>query len=193
MQYKISKELDGIFDLSVLLPEGLTVDHLEAAMRETRGVFKAVNDGLRNYGLPSINGLIRRNQYSGLVSDILTRMLDKHSDFKKLENTAFPDLRNPKTRVGIEIKATTRDPWGTVGHNVASGWFLTAEYRIDNEGLPEFSRIWVGELVEEDFIFRGRSEESRRTITASVRKESWDRKMKIVFQKGAITLQQTES
>jgi hypothetical protein len=102
----------------------------------------------------------------------------KISEFKKLPNTAFPDLKNPKTGVGIEVKATMRDPWSTVGHNVTSGCFLTIEYDIDENGLPNFRTVWIGELTEKDFTWRGRSEKSRRTITASVKKESWDKKMK---------------
>jgi hypothetical protein len=87
------------------------------------------------------------------------------------------------TGVGLEIKATTREPWGTVGHNVARGWFLTIEYELDSEGLPSFKTVWIGELVEEDFTWYGRSSESRRTITASVKRESCNRKMMKVFQR----------
>jgi len=183
--YKRSKTLNGIFDKSVPLPDGLTIDHLEKAMETVRKIFEAINNGLSTYGLPTIDKLIRLNQFSGMVSDFLTRMLDRISEFKKLPNTAFPDLKNQRTGVGLEIKATTRSPWSTVGHNVASGWFLTAEYDIDDEGLPNFKVVWVGELAEDDFIWRGRSDTSRRTITASVKKESWDEKMKKVFQRSS--------
>jgi hypothetical protein len=180
--YRRSEELNGIFDESVPLPEGLTTSHLEEAMKVVRRVFKAINEGLSKYGMPPINELVRLNQYSGMISDFMTRLLDRLSDFKKLANTDFPDLRNPGTGVGLEIKATTKEPWGTVGHNVARGWFLTIEYDLDREGLPSFRTVWIGELVEEDFIWRGRSPESRRTITASVKRESWNRKMMRVFQ-----------
>jgi len=178
-----SKPLEGFFDLSVKLPEGLTIDHLERAMIVVRRIFEAINRGLKAYGMPPLSQLIRRNQYSGLVSDFMTRMLDKFSDFEKLPNTAFPDLRNPRTSVGMEVKATTRSPWSTVGHNVASGWFLTVEYEIDEKGLPAFRAVWVGELTEGDFVWRGRGPSSRRTPTGSVKKSSWDRKMRKVFER----------
>ena len=42
-------------------------------------------------------------------------MLGKVSEFKKLPNTVFPDLKNPKMDVGVKVKATTRAPWSTVG------------------------------------------------------------------------------
>lgn len=183
--YRRSKVLNGIFDESIPLPDGLTRDHLENAMVTVRKIFEAINNGLLEYDLPSIDKLIRLNQYSGMVSDFLTRMLDKVSEFKKTPNTAFPDLENPRTGVGVEVKATTRAPWSTVGHNVASGWFLVAEYDIDGKDLPSFRTIWIGELVEDDFIWRGRSDTSRRTITASVKKDSWDKKMKKVFQRSS--------
>jgi hypothetical protein len=77
-----------------------------------------------------------------MVSDFMTRLLDKISDFKKLANTDFPDLRNARTNVGLEVKATTRAPWSTVGHNVVSGWFLTVEYELDEEGLLQNGLDW---------------------------------------------------
>lgn len=184
--YKRSKELGGVFDTSVPLPDGLMVDHLESAMITVRKVFEAINNGLSQYGMPPINKYIRLNQYSGIISDLLTRILDRISEFKKNPNTVFPDLKNPATGVGIEVKATTRNPWSTVGHNVASGWFLVVEYDIDEKGLPDFRTVWVGELAEDDFIWRGRSKTSRRTPTASVKKDSWDKKMKKVFLKGTL-------
>jgi hypothetical protein len=181
--YRRSQELNGIFDESVSLPEGLTTSQLEEAMKTVRSIFKAINEGLSKYDMPPINELVRLNQYSGMLSDFMTRLLDRLSSFKKLTNTDFPDLRNPSTGVGLEIKATTREPWGTVGHNVARGWFLTIEYELDSEGLPSFKTVWIGELVEEDFTWYGRSSESKRTITASVKRESWNRKMLKVFQR----------
>jgi len=174
--------LDGIF-YDVPMPKGLTIEHLEKTLLEVKKIFKAINDGSATHDIPPLAQLIRHNQYSGLVSDFMTRLLDRLSGFKKLPNTAFPDLKNPTTGVGIEVKATMRSPWSTVGHNVTSGWFLVAEYDTDDRGLPSFRVVWLGELSEDDFIWRGRSDESKRTITASVEKKSWDKKMKKVFER----------
>ena len=80
-------------------------------MKTVRKIFEAINKGLLMYSLPSIDKLVRLNQYSGMVSDFMTRLLDKVSDFmtrlldkisdfKKLANTDFPDLRNARTNVG---------------------------------------------------------------------------------------------
>jgi hypothetical protein len=182
---KNSSELNGVF-YETIMPEGLTVDHLEEAMKIVVEVFDAINDGLTKRGMPSLNELIRRNQYSGMVSDLITRALDRVSEFKKTKNTEYPDLKNPSTGVGIEVKATfSEQPWGTVGHNVTSGWFLVLEFDIDKKGSPSFRRVWIGELTEEDFIWRERSPTSKRTPTASVKRESWEKKMKIVFERSA--------
>jgi hypothetical protein len=181
--FRKSEALSGIFDVSVHLPDGLTIDHLEQSMITVRRIFQAINQGLQTYGMPKISELLRHNQYSGMVSDFMTRALDMTSEFKKLANTDFPDLQNKRTGTGLEVKASMRDPWSTVGHNVASGWFLTVEYDIDESGLPDFRTVWIGELSESDFLWRGRSETSKRTITASVKRDSWNRKMKKVFQR----------
>jgi hypothetical protein len=116
--------LNGIF-YEATLPEGLTIDHLEEAMKTVVEIFDVINDGLARREMPPLNKLIRINQYSGMVSDLITRVLDKLSEFKRTRNTEYPDLKNPRTGVGIEVKATTSEqPWGTAGHNVTSGWFL---------------------------------------------------------------------
>jgi len=65
---------------------------------------------------------------------------------------------------------------------VAGGWFLTIEYDINEKGSLSFRRVWIGELTEEDFVWCGRGLESRRTPTASVKRESWEKKMKKVFE-----------
>uniref|UniRef100_A0A7C1CD73 Uncharacterized protein n=1 Tax=Thermofilum adornatum TaxID=1365176 RepID=A0A7C1CD73_9CREN len=180
---KVSTVLNGIF-YEVTLPEGLTIEQLEEAMKTVTDVFDVINDGLTKRGMPPLSRLIRVNQYSGMVSDLITRALDKLSDFKRTRNTEYPDLKNPRTNVGIEIKATTsKQPWTTVGHNVTSGWFLVFEYDISETGSPSFRRVWIGELTEEDFVWRGRRPTSKRTPTASVKKKSWELKMKKLFER----------
>jgi hypothetical protein len=175
--------LKGFFH-EATLPEGLTIEQLEEAMKTVTDVFDVINDGLIKRGMPPLSRLIRVNQYSGMVSDLITRALDKLSDFKRTRNTEYPDLKNPRTNVGIEIKATTsKQPWTTVGHNVTSGWFLVFEYDISETGSPSFRRVWIGELTEEDFVWRGRRPTSKRTPTASVKKKSWELKMKKLFER----------
>ena len=180
---KVSMALKGFFH-EATLPEGLTIEQLEEAMKTVTDVFDVINDGLIKRGMPPLSRLIRVNQYSGMVSDLITRALDKLSDFKRTRNTEYPDLKNPRTNVGIEIKATTsKQPWTTVGHNVTSGWFLVFEYDISETGSPSFRRVWIGELTEEDFVWRGRRPTSKRTPTASVKKKSWELKMKKLFER----------
>ena len=166
------------------MPDGITTKDIENTMVSVIEIFKAIREGLNSYKLPPLHEIIRNNAYSGLVSDFVTVLLSKYSKFEKNKDTKFPDLINPETNVGLEVKATMRDPWGTVGHNVARGWFIVFQYDIDKEnGLPKFTAVWIGELNEDDFIFRDRKPGSRRTITASVKKRSWDKKMKKVFQR----------
>lgn len=190
---KVSTVLNGIF-YEATLPKGLTIEQLEEAMKTVTDVFDVINDGLIKRGMPPLSRLIRVNQYSGMVSDLITRALDKLSDFKRTRNMDYPDLKNPITNVGIEIKATTsKQPWTTVGHNVTSGWFLVFEYDITERGSPSFRRVWIGELTEEDFVWRGRKPTSKRTPTASVKKKSWELKMKILFERAESDLSAGQS
>ena len=182
---RYSKKLGGYFFEDVPMPEGINTQNIEDAMVSVVNIFDAINKGLRNNNLPPLHEIIRNNAYSGLVSDFVTVSLSRYSHFDKNEDTKFPDLINPRTGVGLEVKATMREPWGTVGHNVARGWFIVFQFEISKNGVPKFTTVWIGKLDEEDFVFRDRKPTSRRTITASVKKESWDQKMKIVFKKSS--------
>jgi|GEM_PF-2263069 hypothetical protein len=185
--YRKAKAFQGVFYTSVLTPEGLTTEHVEKTMEHTRKTFVAINQGLITEELPPINEVIQSNSYSGLLHGVATDLLARFSEFEKTRDTVFPDLKHPKTGCGLEVKTTSsKSPWSTFGHNPGSGWYIAFEFDIA-EGLPDFSKTWVGELSEEDFTVRERAETSKRTRTASVKKDSWDKKMKKVFERGGNT------
>jgi hypothetical protein len=109
--YRRSQELNGIFDESVSLPEGLTTNQLEEAMKTVRSIFKAINEGLSKYDMPPINELVRLNQYSGMLSDFMTRLLDRLSSFKKLTKRTSPTLETRVQGLGWRL----RPPLGSRG------------------------------------------------------------------------------
>jgi hypothetical protein len=94
----------------------------------------------------------------------------------------FKDERVQHSHIGIEIKAS-RYTSGWQGHNAENIWlmiFVFDSNRPADVGLApprpfKFVKVVGAELMEEDWQFSGRSETSRRTITASVRPSGYQK------------------
>ena len=100
----------------------------------------------------------------------------------------FSDNSVQYTQKGIEIKAS-RHKSGWQGHNPEAVWLLVFYFdsntvRDKSKNVSpkpfQFRGVYGARLEEEDWNFSGRSETSRRTITASVNhqgvakmKENW--------------------
>lgn len=153
------------------------------AIQDVYDFFFDVNLTLGSKGLQRLDDMLRPAIMSGVLSDMLTASLAKHSR-TLCENTYFnghPDLLvrgvYPDNAVkagdkGIEIK-TTRKPGGAVDtHGARNQWMCVFVYRIDNETEPETERlpmtiteIYLGEVTVEDFRKNSRSELGTRTAT----------------------------
>ena len=84
----------------------------------------------------------------------------------------FPDNKVQYATEGIEVKAS-RYERGWQGHNPESVWLLVFVFDSnrpqDTEPRPfKFKSVYSAYLEKEDWKFSGRSETSRRTITASI-------------------------
>lgn len=87
---------------------------------------------------------------------------------------AYPGDAVLRGEVGIEVKAS-RYARGWQGHNLEAGWLMVVQFAVDVLTEPVYDRspttierVLVAELEEADWTFSGRSETSRRTITASI-------------------------
>lgn len=132
---------------NVPLPEGLTVSALKEALDYTQELMAVLNFEIRELtGLP-LSKLIQRNNYSGVVSNLLTVAMDARTVYKRNSDLEHPDLKADFGE-GIEIKATVDPAKGGESHNALGGWHLIASYSLDEEtGQIRFSVVKIAELV----------------------------------------------
>lgn len=165
------------------LPYELRLADFRIAMQDVYDFFFDVNSHLVAKGLDRLDDMLRPAIMSGLLSDMLTASLAKHSR-TLVENNYFnghPDLvvkgKYPKNSIkagehGVEIK-TTRKTGGAVDtHGARDQWMCVFVYEVDNESEPAVSRapltfkeIYLGKVVIADFRKNARGELGTRTAT----------------------------
>jgi hypothetical protein len=165
------------------LPYGLRLDDFRSAMQDVYDFFYEVNLGLVSKGLARLDDTLRPAIMSGVLSDMLTSSLAKHSR-TLVVNTYFnghPDLvvqgRYTDNAVkageqGIEIK-TTRKAGGAVDtHGARDQWMCVFVYGVDNKSEPasqrrpmSFTEVYLGKVQISDFRKNARGELGTRTAT----------------------------
>ena len=168
---------------SASLPYELRIGDFESAMQDVYDFFYDVNANLVSKGLQRLDDMLRPAIMSGILSDMLTASLAKHSRVLT-ENTYFnghPDLVvqgiYPDNAVkagsdGIEIK-TTRKRGGAVDtHGARDQWMCVFVYALDSKTEPatgrrpmQFTEVYLGRVGVEDFRRNPRGELGTRTAT----------------------------
>ena len=179
------------FNPDPTLPYGLEVEHVADSMRDFLTFIKTINLALFEKGLPRLESIAMPANFSTLVSEFMHRQIPQHCpDLAQNQyHNGHPDLLPSGTYEGdsvhqadegIEVKASRyRDRWQ--GHNVEECWLMGFQYDSNSPNDPdpircfEFKGAFIAQLEEGDWSFSGRSEESRRTITASVLASGRDR------------------
>jgi len=153
------------------------------AMQDVYDFFYDVNVLLVKKGLQRLDDMLRPAIMSGVLSDMLTASIAKHSR-TLVQNKYFnghPDLlvqgRYPDDSVksgvdGIEIK-TTRKTGGAVDtHGAREQWMCVFVYALDNDTQPamnrapmKFTEIYLGHVTVGDFRKNARGELGTRTAT----------------------------
>lgn len=171
------------FNRNVQLPFQLRVDDFELALRDIYDFFHDVNTALTGKGLQRMDDMLRPAMMSGLLSDMLTASLAKHSRVLT-ENKFFnghPDLIVKGVYAGdavqsgtdgVEVK-TTRKRGGAVDmHGARDQWLCVFVYAVDNASEParsraplEITEIYVAQVTKEDFRKNARGELGTRTAT----------------------------
>lgn len=138
---------DGYFR-KVPLPTALTIQSLKTAMSETQRMLFKINHNLReSTGYPLIN-FIQANNFSGIVSNMLTDALDKSSPYKHNHDQRYPDLKNRNNGIGLEMKAANKPGKGGESHNGHGGWHLIACFDLDeSSGNIRFIHLEIAELI----------------------------------------------
>lgn len=184
------------FNQKADLPFGLKVEHVQAAMQEWLDFIGFINTQLNSKQLERLESILMPANFSSMVGEFLGAAIPKHcpSLAKNEYHNGHPDMipigkyKNNSVQHagadGIEIKASRYDK-GWQGHNAENCWLMVAVFdssrpvdgskKIDPKPF-QYKKIYLGYLEESDWQFAGRSETSRRTITASV-KPSGYRKM----------------
>lgn len=171
------------FNKKASLPYGLRIGDFASAIQDIYDFFFDVNSGLVDKGLARLDDMLRPAIMSGVLSDMLTASLAKHSR-TLVENQYFnghPDLivrgKYAQDCVkagehGVEIK-TTRKAGGAVDtHGARNQWMCVFVYQVDNKHEPAtdrlpltFTEIYLGKVAIADFRKNARSELGTRTAT----------------------------
>lgn len=175
--------VEGSFNKAAVLPYELRLEDFKLAIQDVYDFFFDVNSHLVGKGLDRLDDMLRPAIMSGVLSDMLTASLAKHSR-TLIENRYFnghPDLvvkgKYPNNSVkagehGIEIK-TTRKAGGAVDtHGARDQWMCVFVYALDNTSEPAidrsplgFTEIYLGQVVVDDFRKNARGELGTRTAT----------------------------
>jgi len=171
------------FNPSAGLPYELRESDFEMAMQDIYDFFYDVNSHLTGKGLQRLDDMLRPAIMSGVLSDMLSSSLARHSR-ALTENRYFnghPDLilqgHYPDNAImageqGVEIK-TTRKTGGAVDtHGARDQWMCVFVYNVDCEGEPArdrqpmtFTEVYLGPVTVDDFRRNPRGELGTRTAT----------------------------
>lgn len=174
---------EGQFNTELELPYELRLRDFEIAMQDVYDFFFDVNAFFHKKGLPRLDDTLRPANMSGMISDMLTASLAKHSRTLCQNNyhNGHPDLivrgRYPSDTIkageeGVEIK-TTRKRGGAVDtHGGRDQWMCVFVYDVDGETEPAqdrralgFKEVYLGRVTVDDFRRNARGELGTRTAT----------------------------
>jgi hypothetical protein len=166
-----------------VLPFQLRLDDFALAMQDIYDFFYDVNVRLVERGLERLDDMLRPAIMSGLLSDMLTASLAKHSRTLTANSyfNGHPDLivrgvypdNCVKAGVeGVEIK-TTRKVGGAVDtHGARDQWMCVFVYVVDIETEParerapmSFTEVYLALVTTDDFRRNPRGELGTRTAT----------------------------
>lgn len=171
------------FNRTLELPFELRLDDFALAMQDVYDFFYDVNSSLVSKGLDRLDEMLRPAILSGVLSDMLTASLAKHSRALVVNQyfNGHPDLivrgKYPENSVkagefGVEIK-TTRKVGGAVDtHGARNQWMCVFVHEVDNDTEPASSRaplrfreVYLGKVTVNDFRRNARGELGTRTAT----------------------------
>jgi hypothetical protein len=153
-----------------------------------------VDQQLNTKEMDRLESIVMPANFSSIVGEFMGARIPKHCStiVKNQYHNGHPDLIPanvfPNNAVqhatdGIEIKAS-RYLRGWQGHNPEDAWLMVFVFDsnrpTDYLASPKpfrFVMVVGAQLTKEDWMFSGRSETSRRTITASVKRSGYEKMM----------------
>ena len=133
------------------LPRDIRIPQIQAALIATEQAIDLVNDTFREHGLSSLFNIAQSNNFSGIVSNVLTNQVERGGAYSGGSERRGPDLFSRKTGDTLEIKTTQRIGKGAEGHNGHGGWHLLGCFMVDRDtGAIRFVHVMVADLVAFD-------------------------------------------
>jgi hypothetical protein len=171
------------FNQEAQLPFSLRLEDFQMAMQDVYDFFFDVNSLLSKKGLQRLDDMLRPAIMSGLLSDMLTASISKHSRVL-VQNDYFnghPDLVvqgiYPSNAVkagaeGVEIKTTQKLGGAVDTHGAREQWMCVFVYQVDEETEPavdrkpmSFCEVFLAYVGIEDFRSNPRGLLGTRTAT----------------------------
>ena len=174
---------EDCFNAGITLPYALRLKDFEMAMQDIYDFFYDINKGLIRRGLLRLDDILRPAIMSGLLSDMLTASLSKHSRSLTVNcyhnghpdlivNGVYPGNRIKAGEQGLEIKTKRKSGGAVDTHGARNQWMCVFVYEVDCLTEPAkdrapmtFSEVYLGKVTLEDFRKNARGELGTRTAT----------------------------
>lgn len=174
---------DSKFNSAAVLPYNLRLLDFQSAMQDVYDFFYDVNTHLADRNLSRLDDMLRPAICSGVLSDMLTESMAKHS--RSLTVNAYfnghPDLlvkgKYPNDSAksgehGVEVKSTRKAGGAVDTHGARKQWMCVFVYAIDGLTQPaqtraplRFTEVYLGEVDPDDFRNNARGLLGTRTST----------------------------
>jgi len=182
------------FNPKAALPYGLRGEDIARSMKDFLDFLTFINEALAAKRIQRLESFLMPANFSSIVGEFITATIPKHCKtlVKNNYHNGHPDLipagKFPKDGClhgdhGIEVKAS-RHISGWQGHNPENVWLMVFVFESNSPrdiilGTPtmpfRFLKVVGAKLRKSNWKFSGRSETSRRTITASVTRSGFDK------------------
>lgn len=171
------------FNTAIELPFQLRVEDIRSAMQDVYDFFFDVNMHLSGKHLDRLDDMLRKANMSGMLSDMLTASLARHSRSLVVNeyHNGHPDLivrgQYPNNREragehGVEIKTTLKSGGAVDTHGARNQWLCVFVYSLDGETEPavdrrpmSFTEVYLGQVGTDDFRHNSRGTLGTRTAT----------------------------
>jgi len=182
------------FNPEAEIPYGCTTQHIQLAIDGFIEFLGFINQQLHTKEIERLEVMLMPANFSSIVGEFMSSNIPKYcsSVVKNKFHNGHPDIipagRFPEDAVqhadeGIEIKGS-RYLRGWQGHNPENTWLMVFMFDSNRPGDAvrginpkpfRFVAVLGARLTKDDWQFSGRSEISRRTITASVTKSGYQK------------------
>lgn len=177
------------FNPDLVLPHGLTVEHVRRTMQDFVDFLGFINSQLHTRKFERLETMLMPANFSSMVGEFMNSGIPKHCPtlVKNRYHNGHPDLiptgLYPGDAVqhgseGIEVKGS-RETGGWQGHNPEKSWLMVFVFASNRPSDPltdipplpfRFVAVLCAQLELEDWNYSGRSANSRRTPTAGTNK-----------------------